>query len=183
MELFTPKDDREEIDDDVDVASTDNSNPSEVLQNSLETWNLILHLLKMAVWACQRNMRPCAMCYFRQLASSAESIFFLGLSITDLCFAFDSTTFQAFRVRNTDIFYRSLKIYWDSACHDPLYIRDMETVIHFLGELTGKKNLREKELIKKVFVYVCSCSFRFIAWKSWNMIIVHKKCYSTSSII
>lgn len=37
VELFTPKDDREEIDDDVDVASTDNSNPSEVLQNSLET--------------------------------------------------------------------------------------------------------------------------------------------------
>lgn len=37
MELFTPKDDREEIDDDVDVASTDNSNPSEVLLNSLET--------------------------------------------------------------------------------------------------------------------------------------------------
>ena len=53
----------------------------------------------------------CHALIFRQLASLAESIFFLGLSITDLCFAFDSTTFQAFRVRNTDIFYRSLKIY------------------------------------------------------------------------
>ena len=125
------------------------------------------------------------MCHalFQTTSKLSRVYFFLGSSITDLCFAFDSTTFQAFRVRNTDIFYRSLKIYWDSACHDPLYIRDMETVIHFLGELTGKKNLREKELIKKVFVYVCSCSFRFIAWKSWNMIIVHKKCYSTSGII
>lgn len=155
MELFTPKDDREEIDDDVDVASTDNSNPGEVLQNSLETWNLILHLLKMAVWAYQRNMRPCVMPYFRQLASSAESIFSLGLSITDLCFAFDSTPFQALRVRNADIFYRSLKIYWASTCHDSLYIRDMETVIDFLGELTGKNNLCEKNLIKKVlFMFV-----------------------------
>lgn len=53
------------------------------------------------------------MCHalFQTTSKLSRVYFFWGSSITDLCFAFDSTTFQAFRVRNTDIFYRSLKIY------------------------------------------------------------------------
>ena len=82
--------------------------------------------------------------FFQTTSKLSRVYFFFGLGITDLCFAFDSTLFQALRVRNADIFYRSLKIYRVSTCHDSLYIRDMKTVIHCLGELTGKKNYVKK---------------------------------------
>lgn len=53
------------------------------------------------------------MCHalFQTTSKLSRVYFFFGLDITDLCFAFDSTPFQAFSVRNAARFYRSLKIY------------------------------------------------------------------------
>ena len=48
---------------------------------------------------------------FQATSKLSRVYFFLALGITDLCFAFYSTLFQAFRVRNAAIFDRSLKIY------------------------------------------------------------------------
>lgn len=56
----------------------------------------------------------------------------------------------------------------------------MKTIIHCLGELTGKNNLCEKKLIKKVLFMFVHVDLDFVAW---NKIVVHKKCYSTSGMI